>query len=138
MEQLSNEVVITKVADGAISAGTAVNGTAIDLAGYDGVAFFCSIATANAGNYLSAQEGDTSSPTADLAGSKVVAASNGQVVLLDICNPLKRYVRPVLIRAGANTVSGDIYAIKYKGKKLPPAAAADVVKSLVSPVAGTP
>jgi hypothetical protein len=137
MEQLSNQVVVEKVADGATSAGTDVNGTAVDLQGYDGVMFFAGIATANAGNFLKVQEGSTTSPTADLAGSKTIAAQNGHIVLVDVYRPLKRYARPVIVRAGANTVTGDLYAIKYVGR-VSPKIAANAVSALISPIAGTP
>jgi hypothetical protein len=100
------------------------------------VIFFVRIATANAGNLLKAQEGDTTSPTADIEGSAVVAASNGQVVALDVYKPLKRYIRAVVIRAGADTIVGDVYAVKYGSRKLPESGAS-VNTVLASPVAGT-
>lgn len=128
---------IVKVADGATSAGTAVNGSTIDTSDCEGVIFFARIATANAGNFLKAQEGDTSSPTADIAGSAVAAATNGQIVALDVHKPLKRYIRAVIVRAGADTVTGDVYAVKYGSRKLPESGA-DVNVILASPIAGTP
>jgi hypothetical protein len=137
MEQLSKQVVVEKVADGATSAGTDVNGTTVDLQGFDGVMFFARIATANAGNFIKVQEGATTSPTADLAGSKAIAAVNGDVVLVDIYRPLKRYARAVIVRAGTNTVTGDLYAVKYVGR-VSPKIAADAVSALISPIAGTP
>lgn len=133
----SENIKITKVADYASSAGTAVDGTALDMSGFEGVIFVARIATANAGNYLKAQEGDTSSPTADLAGSKVAAASDGQVVVLEVRKPKKRYIRCNIVRAGANTVTGDVYAIQY-GNRTPPNTNGDVRVGLESPDAGTP
>jgi hypothetical protein len=117
-EQLSNKIKITKVAAGAASAGTEVDGTAVDMQGYEGVMFFTTIATANAGNYMKAQSGTDSTPSdaADLEGTKVVAAANTEVVWLDIYKPQERYDRPVIIRAGANTATGDIYAVQYGGR----------------------
>lgn len=119
--QLSNEVKIRKVAAGAASAGTEVISSVVDMAGYEGVLFFATIATANAGNYMKAQQ-DTAvgmGSAADIAGSKVVAAANGSVVWLDIYKPTERFVTANIIRAGANTVTGDIYAIQYGGKVKP-------------------
>ena len=119
--QLSNEVKIRKVAVAAVSAGTEVISSVVDMAGYEGVMFFCTIATANAGNYMKAQQ-DTAvgmGAAADIAGSKVVAAANASVVWLDIYKPTERYVTANIIRAGANTATGDMYAIQYEGKVKP-------------------
>lgn len=99
---------------GAISAGTAVNGAVLDLAGIDGAAFFATIATANVGNFLKLQAGDLAdgSDMADVAGSRVVADANGSVVGVEVSKLRFRYCRPVIVRAGANTVTGDIYAVR--------------------------
>lgn len=132
---LLDKLNIDSVAAAASAATSAVNGSTVDLEGYEGVIFFCSVAVANAGNFLKAQEGDTSSPTADLEGSAVVVGTNNDVVALNVHKPLKRYIRPVLIR-GASTASGEIYAVKYGSCKLPDVGA-DVSKIIASPVAGT-
>jgi hypothetical protein len=118
---LSNAIKVTKVAAGAASGGTDVAGTTIDMQGFEGVVFVTTIATANAGNFLKAQQGVASdlSDAADLEGSKVVAAANGQVVWYDLYQPRERYVRPVVVRAGANTATGDLYAIQYGPRRLP-------------------
>lgn len=121
---LSTEVKITKVADQQTSAGTAVNGTAIDMRNYDGVLFIGTIGTANAGNLLKVQQGNLSdgSDGSDLEGTAVVATQNGQVVGADVYRPLEsqgRYLRPVIIRAGTNTVTGTIYAVQYHGRRRP-------------------
>lgn len=134
---------LTLQAAGASSAGTAVNGATLDMAGFDGVILFCTIATANAGNFLKAQQGEASngSDMADLAGSKVVADANGSIVAIDINRPKERYVRGVVIRGGANTATGDMYALRYKASDQPAAnTIANVLKSLklVSPAEGTP
>lgn len=130
-------------AAGASSAGTAVNGAAFDNQNYDGVVIFCTIATANAGNFLKAQQGNASnlSDAEDLAGSKVVAVANGQVVALVVHRPKDRYVRGVAIRAGANTAIGDMYYIGYKSHKAPVSndiANVLITKALTSPAEGTP
>lgn len=128
---------------GAASAGTDVNGAAFDMAGYDGVLIFCSIATFNAGNFLKAQQGEASnlSDAADLAGSKVAAVANGQVVCLDINRPKERYIRGVAVRGGANTATGDMYYLGYKASQQPVSNLITNVllsKQLVSPAEGTP
>lgn len=121
MQNLFKNVKLTKVAVGAASAGTEVDGSTVDMSGYESVVFFTTIATANIGNFMKAQQGllSDSSDANDLAGSKVIAAANNQVVWIDLVKPQKRYVRAAIIRAGANTATGDIYALQYSGRTKP-------------------
>lgn len=128
---------------GAASGGTDVNGAAFDMAGYDGVYIFCTIATFNAGNFLKAQQGEQAnlSDAADLAGSKLAAVANGQVVCLDVNRPRERYVRGVVVRGGANTATGDMYYVGYKASQQPVLNLITNVllsKQLASPTEGTP
>lgn len=117
---LSKQIKLRKVKAATATGTDAIEGDVVDMSGYDGVAFFTTIATANAGNYLKAQQGAaaTLSDGVDLAAQKVVADGNGAVVLLDVYRPTKRYVRPVVIR-GAASVVGEICAVQYKGRKMP-------------------
>jgi len=117
---LSNGVKITKVA-AASSAGTStINGTTVDMTGFEGVLFVTTIGTANAGNIFKAQIGEKAdgSDAADLKGSAVVAEGSGSVVWLDIyrADPSQKYIRPVVVR-GASTTVGEIYAIQYESRK---------------------
>jgi len=139
---LSSEIKITKIKDAEVSAGTEILTDEIDMAGFDGCLIFATIATANAGNYIKAQEDDVTgmASAADLGDTKVVAASNADVVWLDIYKPLKRYLRASVIRAGADTVVGEIYALQYSGRKFPISnlVANEIIGELhISPVAGT-
>lgn len=140
-QQLLANVSVSVQDAGQASAGTEVVGTSVDMSGYDGVAFFTTIATANAGNFLKAQDSADNSAFNDVAGSKVVAAANANLVALDIYRPQLRYARPHIIRAGANTATGFILAIRYNGRKRPYVnTVANVTKvvSLISPADGTP
>lgn len=121
MQHESERSLLTLGAAAAISAGTTINGTVIDMAGYDGVRIFVAIATANAGNFLKAQGGEVSdgSDAADLAGSKVIVDSNGDIAILDILKPRERYIRGVIIRGGANTVTGELYYERYNASAQP-------------------
>lgn len=116
---LINGIKITKVAAAATAATTAVNGTAVDMSGYEGVLFFTTIATANAGNIFKAQIGSVAngSDAADLEGTAVVAAANAQVVWIDVyrADPNQKYIRPVVVR-GASSAVGDIYALQYESR----------------------
>ena len=142
-EQLSEGTDLRLAAAGASSAGTAGNGAVVDMQGFDGVRFFGTIATANAGNYLKVQQGDASdlSDAADLEGTKAGAAANGSVVCVDVIKPKERYLRGVFIRGGANTATGDMYYERYNAASKPTVAqgANTLVTTMVrSPAEGTP
>lgn len=137
---ITSNVALERSAAAAGAATTAVTGTAVDMSGWDGVLFVTSIATANAGNHLHAEQSAASgSGFADLEGTEVVAGDSGDYVLLDIQKPNKRYVRPIITR-GASTATTDILAIKYRGRNVPVTYAsifADLVQ-VTSPAEGTP
>ena len=141
---LFKNVKITKVQNHTTAGTTAVPSDAIDMANWDGVAFFTTFAVANSGNYLTAQEDGADDSgfgaAADLAGSKVVPASTNDVAWLDVYRPIKRYIRVNATRTSSSAL-GEIYAIQYNGRTL---AQTNLVtnevigKLLISPIAGTP
>jgi len=138
---LCKNVLITKVNDYASAATSAVNSTAVDMTGYDGVLFLTTVAVANAGNYINAAQGAAAdgSDAADLAGSKVVCTGTPEALWIDVYKPIDRYVRLEVARA-ASTAVGEIYAFRYKGRILPEgnATAGKLTgKLLISPAEGT-
>lgn len=141
-KHFTEENALRLAAAGTASGTSTVNGAVQDLANFDGYVFFTVIYTANAGNFLKAQQGEVSdgSDMADLAGSKQVAVANGQVVYYDAKKGGERYVRPVVVR-GAATIVGEIYAIPYHGSSEPVINAITNVllgTRAVAPVEGTP
>ncbi len=142
MPNLAKNVDITMGKVGQTADVTEVDGAAIDMQGWDGCLFMVTLHVANAGNYLKVAQ-DTASgfgTTADLEGSKVVCAHADDILWVDVYKPRERYLRGVLIRAGAATASGDMYCIRYKGRKLPRTNVttnAITGKLLVSPAEGT-
>ena len=132
---------VRKVADGAAAATSAVTGSVVDMAGFLGVTFFARIATANAGNSIKVQHGDVSnlSDAADLLGTNVVCANDGEVVAVEVFRPVKRYLRAVLTRT-ASTIVGDMYAVQSEPRLLPVDNNVDsaiVSETHPSPAAGT-
>lgn len=112
------KIILAKAAQ---SAGTdAVESDVIDMAGFEGVLFLTRFATANAGNYIKAQQ-DTAAngaTMADLAGTKVASGTSDEAVYLDINRPQKRYLRLHVTRT-ASSALGEIWAILYGPKKAP-------------------
>jgi hypothetical protein len=133
-----HKVILAKAAQ---TAGTSeVLSDVIDRDGFAAVAFVGSIGTANAGNYAKVLQGAASDMAdgADLAGTKVVTGDNGDSFLIDVYQPVERYVRVSVTRT-ASTVTGDIYAVLYNPERKPVAAQGATIDSEFhqSPAEGT-
>ena len=137
---LSKNSKLIKVKAGQASGTDLITSDTVDMQGFEGVMIFGSIATANAGNYAKARQGDNSamSDGADLAGTKIVPGDNGDSFLIDLYRPSKRYVDVQVVR-GAATNTGDIYALLYDApRKAPTSQGATIDAELhVSPAEGT-
>lgn len=117
---LTSSTKITKVASAATSAGTAINSDAVDMSGFEGVVFLGTIATANAGNFANAAQGDTSGGSfADLAGTAVSPGDDADSFCIEVYRPTDRWVRCEIDRSGTNTATGDIYAFQYGARTVP-------------------
>jgi len=121
------------------SAGTELISDAVDMLGFESCAFFLTIATANAGNYIKVTQCDTSGGNyADLEGTKKVATVNGNTVVAEVFRPRERYLKASVIRAGTNTATGDMYALQCGARTVPVTQPATVEAELnVSPAEGT-
>lgn len=146
MQNLLKDCLIVKVSSGAAAGQTAVTGTHVDLGvsagplgGYDGVCFIADLGAVTDGSVLSlkAQDGALSNDTdqADITGATTAtltaATSSNKLVVLDVLNPQKRYVRPVLGRTTQNAAVNTIIAILYRAKNRPAIADASVILSAV-------
>lgn len=142
---LSKDVCLTRVLNAVAAGVTVQNGATVDMLGFDGVMFVASLGalTATQTTSLKAQHGDLANGTdgADLAGSgtgNMPDAASNKVLICDVFNPQKRYVRPVLVRGVANAVIDGIIAIQYKAGKAPTVQDVSVAlsKLVVGPAAG--
>lgn len=115
---LMENVKLTKVADYTTAATTAVNGTHVDMAGYEGVVFFASFGTAATNNTINAAQGATTSSFDDLEGTSVTSGASDEDVWIDIYKPTGRYVRPEIARGTSSTVE-TIWAMQYGPRKAP-------------------
>lgn len=131
------KVVLAKA--GQTSAGTQVDSDAIDTLGFEGCRIIGSIATANAGNFAKVSQSSASgSGFNDLEGTKNVPGDNGDSFDIDIFRPAKRYLKVHVVRAGANTATGDIYALLYNPRTVPVTNGATMDGELhITPAEGT-
>ena len=119
MNLSKNTKVILALA-GQATGTTTLTTNPIDTQGFEGVMFVGSLASANAGNFAKARQGQQSnmSDGADLANTKVVPVTNGDSFLIDVYKPQERYVDVQIVR-GVTTITGDVYAILYGPRKAP-------------------
>jgi hypothetical protein len=138
---INKNVKVAKVLAGASSAGTTLTSSAVDMQGFEGVMFVGSIATVNAANFAKVQQSsdDGSSDTyADLEGTKNVPGDDADSFLIDIYRPRERYLKLLIDRGGANTATGDVYAIQYGARKAPVSHGSTIdAETHASPAEGT-
>ena len=138
MSNFSKRNKVTLVNAEAASAGTAVNSSSVDMQGFDGVVFIGTMVTANASNFANLATSTDDSSFSDLLGTKVTPGDNGDQFMIDLFNPLERYIRLEVDRGGANTVVGEIFAIQYGQHKSPQTHGSTVDNEThISPARGT-
>jgi len=132
-----------------VAAGTSnQNSAVLDMAGWDGVIFLTAFGAITASAVTSVKVQEDTDPAggtmADIAGSGVSLAAGGaddnKTVMHDVYRALKRYLRVVVLRATANAVIDGVWAIRYRGSKLPPTLDVTIksLTTLVSPSEGAP
>lgn len=133
----------------AVAAGTTVQaGSAVDMAGYDGVLFVALFGTLTATQTtsLKAQQSSDNAVAddfSDLEGSSVGPMGDdddGLMLALDVWRPVKQYVKPVVVRGVANAVIDGVIAIRYAARNKPTVQDITTLlasKSIVTPDEGT-
>jgi hypothetical protein len=138
---LSSAVKISEHIPTTATGTTTINGTAVDMANYDGVLFVCKLSTAAANNTMKAQQ-DTAvgmGGAADLLGSAIVPGASDEILWIDLFKPQERFVRAAVLR-GTTTVIEWCIAIQYTARLRPVSnALAGTIagKVLASPIEGT-
>lgn len=144
---LIEDIKVVRVSNAVAAGTTAVNGTAVDMTGYEGVIFLVHLGAivSGAATSLKAQQGAVSdgSDAADLAGTNITIADtdDNKIVALELYRPTGQYVRPVVSRATQNATVDSITAILYNGRVKPAVIDATLLatsKSVASPALGTP
>lgn len=121
---LTDQIKLLKIADPTTAGTSAVTSAAVDMqadGGWDGVVFLTSLGTAAADNIMKAQQSDddaASDAYSDLEDSGVPVGASDEDQFIDIQEPAKRYLKAVVAR-GTSSTCGDIWALLYRGRKLP-------------------
>ncbi len=135
---LSKAVKVSMIEAGATTAGSELVSDSIDMKGFEGCFFVGRFATVNATNTAKVtQSAVTGSGHSDLLGTALSPGDDDDSFLIDVYRPRERFLRLVITRSGADTVTGDVYAIQYGPKAKPTTHAATIDAELhVSPAEG--
>lgn len=134
---LLKNVKVTRVANAASAATTDVNGSILDMQGFDGVMFIALTGDVTDTSALALKcEQNTANSTsgmAELTGSASFTAgastADNKALVLDVFKPRERYVRAVLERGTANAVVDGIIAIQYGSMSRPTTQDSSVIVS---------
>ena len=146
MNQLLEETKTTRVVNATVAGTGDVNGTVLDMAGFDGVLFIAAVGmlTVNNVTTLKAQQDTVQGfgGGADLEGTEVAItdADDDQLIMLDVFRPVEQFVRCVVTRTTANAVVDSVIAIQYSVRDLATTQDATTVAASekhVSPAEGT-
>lgn len=124
MDNLTKAGKLTRVINATAAGTTAINGSVIDMKGFDAVTFIVELGaiTAGAVTSIKAQQGAQSnlSDAADLKGTSISIADtdDDKIVALEI-EPTERYCRVVVSRATQNAVVDSGLAIQAKAHSVP-------------------
>lgn len=145
MQLSKNDKITQVITPTAGAAGTTdINGTTIDMQGFERVLFILTMGAIVSGAVTSikAQQGAASdmSDAADLAGTKVTIADDDdeEVFYVEVDKPRERYVRLVVDRATQNATVAAAVAIQSGARKAPTSHGTGVSgETHVSPAEGT-
>ena len=122
---ISKGAKLTRVIKATAAGTSAVNGSTIDMKGYDSVTFVVGFGaiTSGAVTSIKAQQGAASdlADAADLAGTSITVedSDDDQAVMLEINQPRERYVRVVVSRATQSSEVDFAVALQSKASTEP-------------------
>lgn len=109
----------TQVVNPQTGNNTTVNGTAVDMAGWDGVYFVVMVGATDTTVDAKLQDSADGTTFADISGASLSqwsATDDNKAKAIDIWRPSRRYVRPVVtIGAGTSGAVVAVLAVRYRG-----------------------
>lgn len=125
MFEIKNSTKITRCSNAVAAGQTTVNGSILDMTGYNRVAFVLALGAISATGTpsLKIQHGDDSglSDAADVSGSSVAytASDDNKLAVAELAFPTKRYVRAVVTRPTADAVIDSLIGIQHDARVEP-------------------
>lgn len=138
MPEYSTSYKVVRVVNATAAGTTDINGTAVDMDGFDSVEFVAlyGALTATQVTSLKAESSDSSSTGfAAITGAATTALADGdgnKAQRLEVYKPQKRYVRCVVDRGTANAVVDGVVAILHGPAIKPVTQDATVVSAVVA------
>ena len=122
--QISKRFNFALIANPIAAASTEILSSAVDMAGYRGCGFFCTLgAGSTSGTFKVAQASASSGSWTDVNGASkaIVGADDNNAIVIDIVDPRKRYLRTSFATtAGGGTWDfGGVVAAQYSAGVLP-------------------
>lgn len=140
---LLKNIKVTPVAASAVAAQTEVLTSVLDMSGFDGVMFIALLGDVTATSVLTlTAKGNTASSTSSPTPVTQVATSaftagasdaDDKALVVDVYDPMLRYVFASLTRTTANAVVNGIIAIQYTAEYKPTTQAATVIAAAMGP-----
>jgi hypothetical protein len=136
MDNLIKVAKVSRPSAAVVAAQTDVQGSGVDMAGFDEVTFLFMLGTlsSNASVTCKVQQSvdDVDGDYSDITGSAQVVddTNSNKIVAITVYRPLKEFVRPVVLRGGsANAIVDGIVAIQAQAKYAPSTQSSDVAAS---------
>lgn len=140
---LLKNVKVTPVSPAAAAGTTEVLSSVLDMSGFDGVMFIALLGDVTTASVLtltakgnSASSTNSPTPVAQVATAAFTAdgtSADDKALVVDVYDPMLRYVFASLTRTAANAVVNGIVAIQYKAEFKPTVQAATVIASAMGP-----
>lgn len=134
--QLSKNINVIKVSNGATAGTTEVDSSILDMSGYDGVIFIVDLAAVTDASVLTLNtQQNTANQTSGMAtitgasATFTASTSSNKALLVDVYRPLQRYVRAAFTRTAQNATVNTIIAIQYKSMFRPTTLDSSIIAS---------
>jgi len=117
---------------------TAINGTAVDMAGFEACLAIVPLGTivGTAVTSIKAQVADDSGFTVNVedvatSNQSIADTEDDKVYYFDVTRPTRRWLRIVVSRGTANATIGGIIYLRYRGRELPVTHGSNIVGEVV-------
>jgi len=142
---LKNGEVARKINGVAAGTGT-TNGSSVDMQGYESAMFILAIGAIDATGTVDlkvqgSSDDGSADAFADLTGTKVsyTATDDNKLAIVEVVNPVERYLRPVVVRSTANSVIDGCVSVLFGARKAPTTQGSTIVANElhIGPAEGT-
>ncbi len=141
MQNLGKAIKVTVVEAAAAAAQTELVSDVLDMQGWDGVMFIAMLGDVTTGSVLtltakgnSANSVSSPTPVSQAAATFTAGATDAdsKILMVDVVNPMLRYMFASLTRTTADAIVGGVIAIQYHADLKPTSQHASVIASSIA------